>query len=111
MCARRLVSTITLLCTFATTAHAQGDAGVKMQSVGARGDEIPGPLQLFINGAHVGEPLTTLAQLRTEEIEAIEIHRGVAQLPVEARGNGCAAIFIWTRYSVGSVLDKKTMPW
>lgn len=70
------------------------------------GVETGGPLQLFMDGSRVGDPLSTLAELHAGDIEAIEIYRGVAELPIEARGSGCAAIFVWTRYSVGSVLDK-----
>jgi hypothetical protein len=45
-----------------------------------------------------------LSELKTSEIETIEVYRGVSQLPVEAMGDACAAVFITTRYSPGSVL-------
>ena len=79
----------------------------KLETMGKDGYERPGPVEVFIDGSRVGEPLSTLERMRTDDIEAIEIYRGVSQLPIEARGNGCAAVFIWTRYSTGSVLDKK----
>jgi hypothetical protein len=43
----------------------------------------------------------TLAELHLSDIEAIEVYRGVAELPLEAMGNACAAIFVWMRFGPG----------
>lgn len=63
---------------------------------------------LFVNGQRIrSDPLNVLAQLSTNEVETIEVYRGVSQLPIEAIGDACAAVFITTRYSVGSVVENK----
>lgn len=64
-------------------------------------------VQVYVDGLKTGEPFLTLQNLKPENVEAVEVYQGVAQLPVDARGNGCAAIYIWTRYSVGSVQPAK----
>lgn len=65
---------------------------------------------LFINGRRITggvAAMQTLGQLRTDEIETIEVYRGPSQLPVDAVGDACAAVFITTRFTTGSVLPKK----
>lgn len=64
-------------------------------------------VQVYVDGLKTSEPYMTLQNIKPENVEAMEVYQGVAQLPVDARGNGCAAIYIWTRYSVGSVLPAK----
>lgn len=64
-------------------------------------------VQVYVDGMKTSEPYMTLQHLKPENIEAMEVYQGVAQLPVDARGNGCAAIYVWTRYSVGSVLPAR----
>lgn len=64
-------------------------------------------VQVYVDGLKTGEPFLTLQNLKPENVEAMEVYQGVAQLPADARGNGCAAIYIWTRYSVGSVLPAR----
>lgn len=89
--------------------------GVRVQRSGSGGEELrfercagsatggrSGAVQLFIDGTRVGSPLTTLEAMKPSEVEAIEIYQGAAQLPMEARGDGCAAIFIWTRDRAGA---------
>lgn len=51
---------------------------------------------VFIDGFHV-RGLGTLSRINPDEIEAIEVYQGAAQLPAEAKGNACAAIFVWLR--------------
>ncbi len=63
------------------------------------------PLAVYINGQRIGDGLAVLGELLTSDIETLEIYRGPAQLPVEAMGDACAAVFITTRYTPGSVLD------
>ena len=65
------------------------------------------PIQVFIDGMKVIEPFQTLSKMSAREVEAMEIYTGASQLPQEARGNGCGAIFVWTRYTPGSVLANK----
>jgi hypothetical protein len=53
-------------------------------------------IRVFINGMDVGDA-SELTLINPAEIEAMEIYKGPGELPVEARGKGCAAVFIWTR--------------
>jgi hypothetical protein len=65
----------------------------------AMGDKLSDPqawIRVFIDGMEVGDA-SELATVNPAQIEAMEIYKGSAELPVEARGKGCAAIFIWTR--------------
>jgi hypothetical protein len=69
---------------------------------------------VFVNGLEVGSgnietAMEVLDDLTTLDVEAMEVYRGPSQLPQEAMGNACAAVFIWTRYSGGSVL-KDSLP-
>ena len=68
-------------------------------------------LAVFINGQRIGEDagiaIETLAQMKADEIETMEVYRGASQLPMEAVGNACAAVFITTRFTTGSVLTNK----
>jgi hypothetical protein len=43
----------------------------------------------------------TIAELDLSDIEAVEVYRGVSELPLEAMGNACAALFVWTRFGPG----------
>lgn len=76
-----------------------------------RGDTDHGWLSVFIDGQRIGRggqgQIETLAQLKANEIETMEVYRGPSQLPLEAIGDACAAVFITTRYTTGSVLPKK----
>lgn len=51
----------------------------------------------FLDGLRTSGDL--LSVFRPQNIEAIEIYRGPSELPPEAMGNACAAVFIWTRRS------------
>ena len=61
---------------------------------------------LFVDGQRLvsDDPVELLAQFLTSEVETIEVYRGGSQLPMEAVGDACAAVFITTRFSPGSVL-------
>jgi carboxypeptidase family protein/TonB-dependent receptor-like protein len=59
-------------------------------------------LALYVDGQRVG--LDFLENLATSEIETLEVYRGPSQLPLEAMGDACAAVFLTTRYGPGSVL-------
>jgi TonB-dependent receptor-like protein/carboxypeptidase family protein len=53
-------------------------------------------IRVFVDGVDVGDA-SELASVNPAQIEAMEIYKGPGELPAEARGKGCAAIFIWTR--------------
>lgn len=73
---------------------------------GAGGDSGYGWFAVFLDGQRLrADPMDVLGELNTSEIETIEVYRGTSQLPIEAMGDACAAVFITTRYSPGSVLD------
>lgn len=66
------------------------------------------PIAVYLDGQRLrAEPLDVLGALKTSEIETLEVYRGVSQLPIEAMGDACAAVFITTRYTPGSVLTGK----
>ena len=52
--------------------------------------------QIFIDGFRV-RGLNSLNSIKPNEVEAIEVYQGAAQLPAEAKGDACAAIFVWLR--------------
>jgi hypothetical protein len=82
-----------------------GQKGAKDQSKDGFGKSET--VQVFVDGMRVSEPFVTLATLTADDIETMEVYRGVSELPMEAAGDGCAAVFIWTRYTPGSVLPAK----
>jgi hypothetical protein len=65
-------------------------------------------VQLFVDGTKAMEPFVTLSTISAADVEALEVYRSAAELPPEARGDGCAAIMIWTRHSVGDVAPPGT---
>jgi hypothetical protein len=70
-----------------------GQSGLAIAGAGRR------PTYAFVPGEF-------LANLKSNEIETMEVYRGPSQLPMEAVGDACAAVFITTRYTTGSVLPK-----
>ena len=65
-------------------------------------------LAVYINGQRIGaDPINSLSQLKTEDVETMEFYRGPSELPMEAVGDACAAIFITTRFTSGSVLTNR----
>lgn len=77
-----------------------------------RGVKNPKPyawLAVYINGQRVSDDTNTLTlqELRAADIETVEVYRGSSQLPPEAVGNACAAVFVTTRHTTGSVLPPK----
>lgn len=82
----------------------QRDGGVQVRFARCRGTSLPrgndGAVdpgtQLFINGMKVQDPIGEMGALRLSDIDAIAVYRGPAELPADAVGNGCAAIFIRT---------------
>ncbi len=59
-------------------------------------DDDPTFPMLFIDGMRV-KGLSFLNSISPAQIEGIEVYQGAAQLPPEAKGNACAAIFIWLK--------------
>lgn len=53
-------------------------------------------ISIFINGHRVGRG-DQLNSINPSEIEAMEVYRSPAELPPEARGEGCGAVFVWLR--------------
>ena len=51
---------------------------------------------LFIDGTRVRD-ISAISELSPSQVEAIEVYQGAAQLPSEARGDACFAIFVWLR--------------
>ncbi len=71
----------------------------------------PRGLVLFVNGHPTGTAMTaaeTLFEFHVNDIEAMEVYTSQSEVPQEAVGLGCAAVFIWTRYTSGSVLNPKS---
>jgi len=72
----------------------------------------PSPwLALYINGqrfrgAGPADVMDYLSQIKTADVETVEVYRGASQLPMEAVGDACAAVFVTTRFTAGSVLEK-----
>lgn len=66
-------------------------------------------LAVFLNGQRLGNfgAVEFLAELKTTEIETMDVYRGPFQLPLEAMGDACAAVLVNTRYTTGSVLTNK----
>jgi outer membrane cobalamin receptor len=63
----------------------------------ANGSQVETGTQLFINGMKVQDAAAEVRALRLSDIEAIEVYRAPSELPADARGDGCAAIFVRTR--------------
>ncbi len=80
---------------------------------GAKRDRVNsdhGWLSVFVDGQRIGQTgqqIEFLALLKADEIETMEVYRGPSQLPIDAIGDACAAVFITTRFTTGSVLPKK----
>jgi hypothetical protein len=55
----------------------------------------PSVIAWFLDGNRV----SNAPELHDNDIEAVEIYRGSSQLPAEAVGNACAAVYVWTRRS------------
>lgn len=75
------------------------------QGFGMRQSDGSEQVALFVNGLRTSyrNAMEILDDFKTHEVEAVEIFRGPSQLPQEAMGDACAAIFIWTRYTVGNI--------
>jgi hypothetical protein len=62
-----------------------------------------GVVALYVNGVRVDTASVqqTFAEFDLMEIEALEVYRGVSEIPPEVVGDACAAIFVWTRFGAG----------
>ena len=70
-----------------------GEIGTLQQQNLALADNGHGP----VGSATETDPLATIRSLRPEDVEGIEVYPSSSSLPVQAVGNACAAIFIWTK--------------
>ena len=62
-----------------------------------------GGVALYVDGLLIrGDRGLTLGTLPPSQIEAIEIYRNATELPDEAMGNACAAVYVWTRVGADS---------
>lgn len=52
---------------------------------------------VFIDGYHV-QDFKMLYELVPSQIEAIEVYQGAAEMPAEAKGDACFAVFVWLRH-------------
>lgn len=52
---------------------------------------------VFIDGAYAPEGTDQLGELNPAQIEAIEVYKGPSELPADARGQACGAIYVWLR--------------
>lgn len=70
---------------------------------GAAGARTP-LVALYVDGVLIDTVSVrqTLAELHLSDIEAIEVYRGVSELPLQAMGNACSAIFVWMRFGPGT---------
>jgi len=73
-------------------------------TVAIRAGRIPedhwGPIALYIDGAMVmpDNRVDAFSALRPGDVEAVEVYRSPTELPAEAMGNACGAIYVWTRF-------------
>ncbi len=51
---------------------------------------------LFVDGVHMSN-IDIIDDISPGEIEAMEIFQGAAEVPAEAKGDSCTAIFIWLK--------------
>jgi hypothetical protein len=63
-------------------------------------DLSPGLIAVYVDGRQLDSKygVDFLDGLPTSAVEAIEVYAGPSQLPIEAMGNACAAIYVWTRF-------------
>ena len=83
------------------TAAARGQTG-------SRG----GTVALYVNGVRIDTASIqqTFAEFDLMEIEAVEVYRGISELPPEAVGDACSAIFVWTRFGPGEPAPPPNVP-
>lgn len=54
------------------------------------------PVVFFVDGMKTSAQ-EVFSWFRPNDLEAMEIYRGPVELPIEARGDACAAVYFWTR--------------
>ncbi|MEP6833288.1 MAG: TonB-dependent receptor [Gemmatimonas sp.] len=56
----------------------------------------PGSTMFFVDGVEaMGDDLLNF--YRPGDLEAMEVYRGIGELPAQVLGNACAAVFLWSR--------------
>ncbi len=61
------------------------------------GGLVGGVVAVFVDGMRAYGGQDALSFYRPNDIEAMEVYRSVSELPPEAVGDACAAIYIWLR--------------
>lgn len=51
---------------------------------------------LFVDGIRVRE-VSALSNISPAQVDAIEVYQGAAQMPAEAKGDACFAIYVWLK--------------
>jgi hypothetical protein len=85
---------------FARCTAAKGGLPPALGGANAHADMANDLVAVFVDGNRLN-PMSAVEfidGMKSMEVEAMEVYQGVSQLPMEARGNACAAIFIWTRF-------------
>lgn len=59
---------------------------------------------LFLDGQRLSPEVSReiIGDLALSDIEAVEVYNGPAELPLEAMGDACSAIYVWTRFGPGA---------
>lgn len=52
---------------------------------------------VFVDGYYMPESTDEVSTINPAQIEAIEVYKGPSELPADARGRGCGAIYLWLR--------------
>jgi hypothetical protein len=86
--------------------------GIVVNSSGCAGTLVPqeddgtppdgwGHIALYVDGSLIqpGYRAAEFALLTATQVEAMAVYRSPAELPPEAVGNACAAVYVWTRIS------------
>jgi hypothetical protein len=71
------------------------DTGTLAGGAPSSGDNKLQPM-LFVDGHRMSD-LHVMDDIAPGEIEAIEVYQGASELPAEAKGDACFAIFIWLK--------------
>ena len=96
---------------FARCTAAMGGLPPAFSSGGGSVESANRLVAVFVDGAQLSTEygVAFLDALKSFEVEAMEVYQGVSQLPGEARGNACAAIYIWTRFMPVADTGRRTL--
>lgn len=85
---------------FARCTAAKGGLPPVFSAGAAHADQANDLVAVHVDGHQLSsrDAVDFLDGMKAVEVEAMEVYQGPSQLPAEARGNACAAIYIWTRF-------------